>query len=227
MRVHVQVENMGYTNTNPVGDLSTTNSSGGYLPTNTGGYLSTNTGGYLPTNTGGYLPTNHVGYLPTNHVGYLPTNPVGDLPSTNSPVGDLPAAVTNHVRYLPTTKYNPEGGHALMSSHPAEMDGALHGDVWGGHAQLGALPEEGRHQGASQPQHDDGGDASQRNLTSCEDLPDGGGDPAAHEMRGGHAQLGAQPDEGHQGDNQPHHLQIPTKQEDDLRNFIFLSQILV
>jgi len=44
-------------------------------------------------------------------------------------------------------------------------------------------------------------------------------------MRGGHAQLGAQPDEGHQGDNQPHHLQIPTKQE-NLRNFIFLSQIL-
>ena len=38
-------------------------------------------------------------------------------------------------------------------------------------------------------------------------------------------QLGAQPDEGHQGDNQPHHLQIPKKQE-NLRNFIFLSQIL-
>ena len=56
---------------------------------------------------------------------------------------------------------------------------------------------------------------------------DGGGDPAAHEMRGGHALLGAQPDEGHQGVNQPHHLQIPTKQEDDLRNFILLSQILV
>ena len=80
MRVHVQVENMGYTNTNPVGDLSTTNSSGGYLPINNGGYLPTNTGGYLPTNTGGYLPT----------------NPVGDLSATNSPV-------TNPVGYLSTT----------------------------------------------------------------------------------------------------------------------------
>ena len=49
---------MGYTNTNPVGDLSTTNSTGGYLPSNTGGYLPTNTGGYLPTNpVATFLPT--------------------------------------------------------------------------------------------------------------------------------------------------------------------------
>ena len=74
-----------------------------------------------------------------------------------NPVGRLPAAGTNPVRYLPTTKYNHEGGHALISSHPAEMGGAQHGDVCGDHAQPGALPTEGRHQGVGQPQHEDVG----------------------------------------------------------------------
>jgi hypothetical protein len=95
--------------------------------------------GHLPTNISpvGGLPatdTNHVAHLPTTNspVGRLPaavTNPVGHLPTTNSPVGRLPAAGTNSVGrlpatkpspvgYLPTTKDNPEGGHALKSSHP-------------------------------------------------------------------------------------------------------------
>ena len=50
---------------------------------------------------------------------------------------------------------------------------------------------------------EDGGEASQIKITSREVLPDGG-EPAAHDVWGGHAQQGARPGEGHdQGVGQP------------------------
>jgi len=72
---------------------------------------------------------------------------------------------------------NNEGGHALKSQPPGVQGGALHGatdaggeasqekltsfevllDVGGGHALLGARPEDVGHQGVSLPHHTDGG----------------------------------------------------------------------
>ena len=87
-------------------------------------------------------------------------------------VGDKYTVSKDRVEVQNTVHINiQEGGHALKSLLPGVQGGALHGAH-------------------------DGGEASQTKLTSCEVPPSGGGDPSAHDVWGGHAQIGARPGEG-------------------------------
>ena len=94
---------------------------------------------------------------------------------------------------------NREGGHALKSRLPAVQGGTLHGSHHGE-----KYPRQLH--GEKYPRQLHGGEVSQR--TSFEVPP---------EVGGGHALLGAQPDEVHQGVTHPHHPDVGRHPTNDVK----------